>query len=294
MTRALQYAADALSTGGLYALFACGLSLVLSVARIANFAYGSVLMVAAYMLLVTRELSWPIALIVVIASAVVLSVLIDRVAFAPLRRADAVTLLVASFGVSILIQNVVVLIAGARPASVNFGASFDDAVSIGSVHIAKIDILTFVVTAAVLLGLWMFLTRSLIGIQLRAAAEDFTMSRLAGVRANRVIAVAFAISGAIAGIAATLLTMQSGSLSTDLGLQPTLIAFIAVVVGGMGSVVGATVGGLLLGIVSVVLQATLPSHLLPYHDAILFSVVIFMLLGRPQGLFGARAAGARI
>jgi branched-chain amino acid transport system permease protein len=294
VTRALQYAADALSTGGLYALFACGLSLVLSVARIANFAYGSVLVVASYMLLVTHALPWPLTLLLVIASAVVLNVAIDRVAFTPLRRADGVTLLVASFGVSILIQNLVVLIAGARPESVNFGASFNHAVSIGSVHIAKIDILTVAVAIAVLGGLWLFLTRSLVGIQLRAASEDFTMSRLAGVRANRVIAVAFAIGGAIAGISATLLTMQSGSLSTDAGLEPTLIAFIAVVVGGMGSVVGATVGGLLLGVVSVVLQATLPSNLLPYHDAILFSIVIFMLLGRPQGLFGARAAGVRV
>jgi branched-chain amino acid transport system permease protein len=131
-------------------------------------------------------------------------------------------------------------------------------------------------------------------MQLRAASEDFAMSRLAGVRANRVIAAAFAISGAIAGVAATLLIMQSGSLSIGLGLQPTLIAFIAVVVGGMGSVAGATIGGLLLGVVSVALQASLPSNLLPYHDAILFSAVIFMLLARPQGLFGQRVAGERV
>jgi branched-chain amino acid transport system permease protein len=120
------------------------------------------------------------------------------------------------------------------------------------------------------------------------------MSRLAGVRANRVIATAFALSGAIAGVAALLLTMQNGSLSIDLGLEPTLIAFIAVVIGGMGSIAGAVLGGLLLGIVSIALQAILPDNLLPYHDAILFSAVIFTLLARPQGLLGAKAAGQRV
>jgi branched-chain amino acid transport system permease protein len=294
VTRALQYTADALSTGSLYALFACGLALVLSVARIANFAYGDVMMVAAYMLLVTHSLPWPLVVVVVILIGTVINVGIDLIAFRPLRRADGVSLLVTSFGVSILIQNVVELIAGARPESVNFGGSFDQAVNLGGVRVARIDFLTMAVTALVLSGLWLFLRRSLIGMQLRAASEDFTMSRLAGVRANRVIAVAFAISGAIAGIAATLLTMQSGSLSTDMGLQPTLIAFIAVVIGGMGSIPGATLGGLLLGVVSVVLQATLPAGMLPYHDAILFSAVIFMLLARPQGLFGGRVAAERV
>jgi branched-chain amino acid transport system permease protein len=294
MIRVLQYTADALSTGSLYALFACGLALVLSVARIANFAYGDVMMVAAYVLLVSRALPWPLVVLVVIVAGTALNVIIDRVAFRPLRRADGVSLLVTSFAVSILLENVVDLIAGATPQSINFGGSFSRAVSIGSVHVARIDLLTIAVTAAVLAALTLFLRRSLVGMQLRAASEDFAMSRLAGVRANRVIAAAFAISGAIAGVAATLLTMQSGSLSIDLGLQPTLIAFIAVVIGGMGSVAGATIGGLLLGIVSVALQASLPSSLLPYHDAILFSAVIFMLLARPQGLFGQRVAGARV
>jgi branched-chain amino acid transport system permease protein len=294
MTRVLQYTADALSAGGLYALYACGLSLMLSVARIANFAYGDLVMVGTYALLVSRALPWPLVVILVAAAALALNLVIDRVVFRPLRAADGMTLLVASFGASILIQNVVILIAGARPESVNFGGSLNTPVTLDGVSVPGIDLVTVGVALVVLAVLSLFLHRTLLGVQLRAAAEDFTMSRLLGVRANRVIAAAFAISGAIAGIAATLLTIQSGSLSTDLGLQPTLIAFIAVVIGGMGSLVGATVAGVLLGIVSVLLQATLPASLLPYHDAILFSAIIFMLLARPQGLFGARAAGVRV
>ncbi len=294
MTKFLQYTADALSAGGLYALYACGLSLMLSVARIANFAYGDLVMVGAYILLVTRALPWPVTIGAVLLASTVLSVVVERVAFRPLRAADGMTLLVASFGASILIQNVVILIAGAQPESVNFGTSLNGTFDIGGVDIARIDVVTVVVAIAVLGLLTVFLRRTLLGMQLRAAAEDFTMSRLLGVRANRVIAAAFAISGAIAGVAATLVTIQSGSLSTDMGLQPTLIAFIAVVTGGMGSLVGATLAGVLLGIVSVALQAALPSSLLPYHDALLFSLIIVMLLVRPQGLFGHRVAGARV
>jgi branched-chain amino acid transport system permease protein len=294
MTRVLQYAVDALSAGSLDALYACGLSLMLSVARIANFAYGDLVMVGSYALLVSRALPWPVVVVVVVVSATALNVLIDRVAFRSLRGADGMTLLVASFGASILIQNLMILAAGARPESVNFGGSLNAAVTVGGVDVPGIDLVTVAVALVVLALLALFLRRTLLGMQLRAAAEDFTMSRLLGVRANRVIATAFAISGAIAGVAATLLTIQSGSLSTDLGLQPTLIAFIAVVVGGLGSLAGATLAGLLLGIVSVVLQATLPASLLPYHDAILFSLIIFMLLGRPQGLFGERVSGLRV
>jgi branched-chain amino acid transport system permease protein len=294
VTRVLQYTADALSAGGLDALYACGLSLMLSVARIANFAYGDLVMVGCYALLVSRALPWPLVVVLVVASATVLNLVIDRVAFRPLRRADGMTLLVASFGASILIQNLMILVAGAQPQSVNFGGSLTTAVGVWGVNVPGIDLLTVAVALVVLALLALFLRRTLIGMQLRAAAEDFTMSRLLGVRANRVIATAFAISGAIAGVAATLLTIQSGSVSTDLGLQPTLIAFIAVVIGGLGSLAGATLAGMLLGVVGVILQATLPGSLLPYHDAILFSLVIFILLGRPQGLFGARAAGLRV
>jgi branched-chain amino acid transport system permease protein len=293
VTRALQYAADALSTGSLYALFACGLSLMLSVARVANFAYGDLIMVGAYILLATQALPWPMVIVVVVVVAVIVNVAADRLAFRRLRSADGMTLLIASFGVSILIENVAILAAGARPKSTNFGGSFDKAVTIANVAISRLDILTVVVAIAVLVGLALFLRRSLLGMQLRAASEDFRMSTMLGVRANRVIAVAFAVSGVIAGIAASLLVIQSGSLSTDMGLQPTLIAFIAVVIGGMGSIAGATIGGALLGIISVVLQATLPSSLLPYHDAILFSLIILMLSVRPQGLF-ARASAVRV
>jgi branched-chain amino acid transport system permease protein len=295
MTDVLQYAINAISLGSQYALYACGLALMLSVARIANFAYGDFMMVGAYaLLLAVGSLPWPLVILFVIVVAAALNVLIDRLVFSSVRGRDGMTLLVISFGVSTLIQNVMIAIAGARSKSVDFGGSFGKAFNIGDVSVTRLDILTIATTAFVLVALTVFLRRSLLGMQLRAASEDFMMSRLLGVKANRVIAAAFAIAGAIGGVAAVLMTMKSGSLSIDMGLQPTLLAFIAVVVGGMGSVAGATLAGLLLGVLTVVLQATLPSDLQPYREAILFSLIIIMLLGRPQGIFGARVAGARV
>jgi branched-chain amino acid transport system permease protein len=295
VTEFLQYTVDAISIGSQYALYACGLALMLSVARIANFAYGDLMMVGAYTLLLgVGTLPWPVLVVTVLVGVALINIAVDRLAFAPVRGGDGMTLLVISFGVSVFAQNVVILIAGARPESIDFGGSLSKAVDIGGLSITRLEIVSVVVTVVVLATLTLLVRRSLIGMQLRAASEDFMMSRLLGVRANRVIAAAFAIAGLIAGVAALLMTVRSGSLSIDMGLQPTLIAFIAIVVGGMGSVVGATIAGMLLGVLTVALQALLPDSLQPYQEAILFSVIIVMLLWRPEGLFGARVAGARV
>lgn len=294
MTETVQDVVNAVSLGSLYALFGCGLALVLGTARIANFAYGAAIMVGAYLLFLLADLPWPVAVLGVVLGVVVLSLTVDGVAFRPLREADPTTLLVASFAVSVLLTNLVIAIAGARTKGVDFGSSLLGSVDVGGVSIAKLDLLTIGLTAATLLTLTVFLRRTLLGVQLRAAAEDFTMARLLGVNANRVIAAAFAISGVIAGLAAVLLTVRSGTLSPGLGVQPVLIAFIAIVVGGMGSLAGATAGGFLIGCLSVALEVLLPPDLRPYRDAFLFSLIIVILLGRPQGLFGGQQVGARV
>jgi branched-chain amino acid transport system permease protein len=294
MTETLQDVVNAISLGSLYALFGCGLALVLGTARIANFAYGATITIGAYAVFVLADLPWPLIVLGVVLAVVVLSLSIDGLAFRPLRETDPTALLVASFAVSVLLTNLVIVIAGARTKGVDFGSSLLGSIEVGGVDVPKLDLLTIAIAAAALLALTVFLRRTLLGVQLRAAAEDFTMARLLGVNANRVIAAAFAVSGAIAGVAALLLTVRSGTLSPDLGVQPVLIAFIAVVVGGMGSLAGATAGGFLIGCLSVALEALLPPDLRPYRDAFLFSLIIVILLGRPQGIFGSQQAGARI
>jgi branched-chain amino acid transport system permease protein len=294
MSSVVQHIMDAVSAGSLYALFALGVAFIFGVARIVNFAHGELIMVASYVVLITVGLAWPLVLVVVVAAIIVLSLVMERIVFRPVRRADAVSVLVMAFSLSVFLQNAALAIAGPRAKSVNFLDALTRPLTIGGLRIPWLDVVTIAVTLVLLAGCAVLLRRSPIGRQLRAAAEDFGMARLVGVRANTVIATAFAVSGTLAAVGGILLTVQTGSLTPGLGLQPVLIAFIATVIGGMGSLVGAVLGGYLLGALTVLLQVTLPDSLTPYRDAFVFGLVILALLVRPQGLVPAPAGVERV
>jgi len=155
-------------------------------------------------------------------------------------------------------------------------------------------VVTVVLTILLLVGLALFLRKTSMGLQMRAAAEDFTTARLVGVRANLIIAVAFGMSGLLAGIAALLLTAQTGVVTNTIGVQVVLMAFVATILGGMGSLSGAVIGAYVLGAISVVLQQTLPLEFRPFRDAILFAAVFLVLVFRPNGLIVTRAAKGRV
>ena len=160
--------------------------------------------------------------------------------------------------------------------------------------IPRLDIVTIVVGVVLLGGLVLFLSRTRLGVEMRAAAENFQMARLLGVRANVVIAVAFAISGVLAAAASILIVAQTGEASPTMGTQAVVIGFIAVVVGGLGNLVGAVAGAYALGITSTMLQALLPLSLRPFRDALLFGGVFVLLVLRPQGLGGSKAIAVRV
>jgi len=160
--------------------------------------------------------------------------------------------------------------------------------TLGPLRIAAFDVMAMIVGAMALVGLTILLRKTFLGICLRAAADDFTMTRLLGVQANRVIASAFAISGALAGISSVLYLARIGLVKPDIGLGPVIIAFFASVVGGMESLAGAVVGGFLLGFLTVGLQVVLPASLLAYREAFTFLIIIVVLLFRPQGLVPGR------
>ena len=183
---------------------------------------------------------------------------------------------------------------GSLPRTTNLSPVVTESVEIGDLSVSKLNLITVTVTAALLVGLGLFLARTSLGVQMRAAAEDFRMARLLGVRANVVIATAFAISGLLAGVASLLLVAQSGTVSPQMGLYPVLVAFIATVLGGMGSLVGAVIGGYVLGALTVSLQVLLPLEFRSYRDAIAYAIVIVVLVVRPQGLVVARSAQARV
>jgi branched-chain amino acid transport system permease protein len=280
------YLFSSLSLGGLYALMTLGLVVVYGILRLINFAYGELVMVAGYGLLVfgNTAMVWPLVALLSIAIAIVAAVLMERIAFRPVRFSSPTTMLITSFAISTLLQNVALLAVSPRPQAVRLPSFFVESVTVGGLRFRVVDVAALVVSIAALVILSILVRRTIIGIALRAAADDFTMTRLLGVRANQIIAVAFAISGFLAGIVALFWVGRSSLVEPAIGLQPVLIAFIASVVGGMENLKGAVLGGYLLGFLTVGLQTWLPQAMLDYRNAVLFAIVIVLLLLRPEGL----------
>lgn len=290
----VQHIVDALSAGSLYALLALGIALIFGIVQLVNFAYGELIMVAGYVLVVLAGAPVTVMLPLAIAGAALLSLTTERLAFRPVRGADPATLLVTSFAVSYLLQNLALLSFGSLTKTVDVLPSLTRAVEIGGVNLSRLDLVVIVVTAGLLLAFTQFLRKTTTGTQMRAAAEDFQMARLLGVRANRVIMVAFALSGVLAGVAAIALIAKTGSVTPTVGVNVALFGFIAVILGGMGSLTGAVLGGYVLGALTVVLQIVLPEELRAYRDAFLFAAVLGLLVLRPQGLIVATSRRTRV
>lgn len=300
----MQSLVDAAATGSLYALVALAIGLVFGVMRLINFAQADYITIGAYALIVPSSSvvptlfigAWPPPLMAgAIALVVVLvALLTERLAFRPLRRTDPSTLLVSSFALSVLFQQTIMLVFNSRPKSVNFGGSLAAAVEIVGLRVPGVQLLTMATTLIAGTGLVLFLRYTTLGIEIRAAAEDFSMAQLLGVRASRVIAVSFAISGLLGALVSLLLVVQTGTLDYRMGIMPVIYGFFATVIGGMGSLGAAVLGGFLVGAASQLLQAWLPPDLRPFRDAFVFGLVIVVLLFRPQGLARPRASRERV
>jgi branched-chain amino acid transport system permease protein len=288
----LQQLVNALSLGGIYALLALGLATVFSVLGLINFAHGDLMTITGYTMVFALGAGLPFAAAVGlgIAVAAVAAMLMERIAFRPVRNASTATMLLTSLAVSAILQVLFQNLISARPKAVAAPNSLAGAVNVLGLDIGAIQLLAIGATALLLVLLTLFLRRSLLGLAMRAAAVDFPVTRLMGIHANRVIAVAFGISGVLAGVAGVLWIAQRGSVDPLMGFLPVLKAFIAVVLGGLGSLAGAVVGGFALAFVEVALRAFLPDGVLPFRDAISLTIVIAILVVRPQGLLGRRVA----
>jgi branched-chain amino acid transport system permease protein len=294
MSALTQNLIDAASLGGLFALIAVGVAILYTVMGLMNFAQGEFIMIPAYVLYLMAGAPFGLAVTVAVASGVAVAVVAERVAFRPVREADLSAQLVTSLAVAVVLQNIVVAVIETRPQSVATPDFLSASIRIGGVEIGNLDLVTIGLTGLALTGLAWLLYRTRTGLALRAAAENLEMARLLGVRANRIIPFSFAISGALAALAGVLLTAQTGQVSPTMGLTPVLVGFIAVSIGGLGRISGAVVGGLLLGAMSSLLGAYLPAGLVPFRDAIVFSVPIGILVLRPYGLFSGDAKAARV
>jgi branched-chain amino acid transport system permease protein len=294
MTELVQNLIDAIALGSLYALIALGVTVIYTVMGMMNFAHGEFIMLAAYALYVFAGLPFAVAAGGALLTGIVIAVVAERVAFRPLRNADLSAQLVTSLAVATILQNVVAATSSARSQSVATPALISESTSFGSVSVPNLEFITLGLTAIVLTSLGWLLYRTRIGLEMRAAAENFEMARLLGVRANRVISIAFAISGALAAVVGVLLVLQTGQVSPTMGLTPVLVGFVAVVIGGFGRIYGAVVGGLLLGMLSSLLGAYLPDGLVPFRDAIVFTFPVVILIFKPHGLLGAEIGKARV
>jgi len=280
---------NAVSLGGVYALLALGLAIVFSIVGLINFAHGELMTVSGYALLASLLLGlpFPAAVVVAVACGALAAVAMERVAFRPMRGASVTSLLLTSFAVSSLLKVMFQNGVSARPQAVAMPGWMTGAFSLGDFTVGVGPTISIVVSVLALITLEAFLRRTVTGTAMRAAAEDFDVVRLMGIPASRIVATAFVLSGLLAGLAAMLWVAQRASVDPLMGFTPVLKAFIAAVVGGLGSLPGAVAGGFLLGVIEVLLQATLPAAVAPYRDAIVLSGVIAVLLVRPQGLIPA-------
>lgn len=282
----VQQIINALAVGGTYALVALGLALVFSVLGLINFAHGELLTLTGYGIVAAITFGAPFALAIPagIVVAAVSAVVMEMIAFRPVRRASPVVMMLTSFAVSAILRILFQNFISARGLPVPVPAALTGAVEVAGLQLGVIQLVSIFVSIASLLLLTRFLRGTRLGIAVRAAAEDFDTTRLMGLNADRVIATAFALSGVLAGIAGVLWVFQRGSVDPLMGFTPLLWAFIAVVIGGMGSLSGAVAGGFLLGALEVALRAYLPDSILAYREAIELALVIAILFVRPNGL----------
>jgi branched-chain amino acid transport system permease protein len=285
--------ADALALGGVYALMAVGIGLVFGVLRLVNFAYGQLIMAGGFALAYGTTWNLPTweSILLCFGVVLVLSVLMDRLVFRPLRTSSPAVMLVATFGVAFLLQNIALLKFGPLPRSVGSLALLNAPWDIFGVEIKKIAVIAVATAAGCLVVLQLLLTRTSLGLHMRAAAMDFRTARLLGVRANRVVGTAVIISGLLAATAAVMLSAQEINITYTFGLQDTIIVLAGVVVGGMNRPVPATLGGFTIGFATGILGGVLPTDKSQYLPSFLFAAVIVVLLLRPNGLF-TRGGGA--
>ena len=284
----VSYLINGISLGSVYAIIALGYTMVYGIAKMLNFAHGDIIMVGGYIALTAMN-AWGVNPILAVVLAVIfctiLGVVIERVAYRPLRKAASpLAVLITAIGVSYLLQNVALLIFGADTKSFTSVVSVPSLVLAGgSLIISGETIVTIVACMVIMICLMLFINKTKAGQAMLAVSEDKGAAQLMGINVNGTIALTFAIGSALAAIAAVLLCSAYPSLTPYTGAMPGIKAFVAAVFGGIGSVPGALIGGLLLGVIEILGKAYISSQM---ADAIVFAVLIIVLLVKPTGLLG--------
>ena len=289
MIQFLSYLLNGISLGSVYAIIALGYSMVYGIAKMLNFAHGDVIMIGAYMSFCAIQYwSLPpmLAILLAIVVCTMLGILIERMAYKPLRQATSLSVLITAIGVSWLLQNIALLIWGANPKSyqslVNFGSL---TLFGGQLHITSETFITIAANIIIMIALTLFTTKTKMGKAMRAVSEDKGAAELMGSNVNATISMTFAIGSGLAASAGVLLCSAYPVLMPTTGSMPGIKAFTAAVFGGIGSIPGALIGGILLGLIEILGKAYVSTEL---GDALVFAVLIIVLLVKPTGLLGKK------
>ncbi len=279
---------NGLTLGSLYGLIAIGYTMVYGILRLINFAHGDVLMVGCYIAwfaAVQFGLPWWVALMGSMVLTALLGVIIDQGAYRPLRRAPRISALITAIGVSFLLENLGLVIFGGRPKAFARPEVFNQIYEWGGVRVLSLSIWVPILTAVILAGLLLIIYRTRVGMAMRALSRDMVTVQLMGVDTNRIVAITFALGSALAAAGGVFWAMKYPQINPLMGILPGLKAFVAAVLGGIGNVVGAMIGGLLLGMAEILLVAWLP-ELAGYRDALAFVLLIGILIFKPTGIIG--------
>ena len=276
---------NGLSLGGIYAMIALGYTMVYGIAKMLNFAHGDVIMVGGYVIYVFMATHNPLlAILMAVVLCVILGIVIEKVAYKPLRGASPLAVLITAIGVSYLLQSLAQIVFGSAPKMVTvyeFGA-----IKVLGATVQISSLVTLGVTVVVMIILTLFVKYTRLGRAMIAVSEDKGAAQLMGIDVNGIITVTFAIGSALAALAGLFYLLKAPSVSNTLGAMPGIKAFTAAVIGGIGSIPGAMLGGILLGIVECVSYKI--TAIAPYTDAIEFSILIIILLVRPTGFLGKK------
>ena len=284
----LQQVVNGLSLGSLYALIAIGYTMVYGILRLINFAHGDLIMVSAYVAVMGVGLfrwPWPLAFGLAVVTTGALGVLLELGAYRPLRRAPRISLLISAIAASFLIENLSLVLVGGIPRPFPVPTWLSGSWVVGGTYIPRLSLVIPLITLALLATLFHLIYRTQVGRAMRAIAYDLEISSLMGVNVNRVISLAFLVGSLLAGCGGLLWAMKYPQINPFMGIVPGLKAFIAAVLGGIGNLAGAVLGGLLLGSLEVWLVALFPAWS-GYRDALAFALLIIILLVRPTGLLG--------
>lgn len=285
-----QHLANGISLGSLYALIAIGYTMVYGILRLINFAHGDIIMISAYIAfygIMVFSLPWPIAFIFAIALTTLIGMGIEKAAYRPLRNSPRISILISAIGVSFFIENLAIVIFGGRPKAFPRPDLFNKVYTINRVSITNLSFIIPIITIILLILLVYIINYTKTGIAMRAVSRDYETARLMAIDVNKIISLTFAMGSALAAVGGIMWGLKYPQILPLMGVMPGLKCFIAAVVGGIGDIKGAVLGGFILGVGEIMLIAFIPS-LTGYRDAFAFVVLILILLLKPNGLMGQK------